>query len=65
MRFAEWKWDYDCEPSYDVCLAASMLESRGLQFMTDFTVKNAVVKIEARLQMEVMGCGLSTPPTEI
>ena len=55
MRFADWKWEYEQEPTDDVCLAAAMLEARGLQFLVDFGVSNAVVKIEARLQMEEMG----------
>ncbi len=55
MRFAECKFFYGEEPSYDVCLAAAMLEARGLVFQFDFTVSNALVIIEARLQMEAMG----------
>ena len=55
MRFAEYKFLYGEEPDYDVCLAAAMLEARGLVFQVDFGVSNAVVKIEARLQMEEMG----------
>ncbi len=54
MRFADWKWDYDCEPSDDVCLAAAYLETRGLVFNADFNAGNAVVKAESRMQMEAM-----------
>jgi hypothetical protein len=64
MRFCDWKWEYEFEPSCDVVLAASYLEARGLQFLVDFSLDNAVVKAEARMQMEAMECGPTTPPTE-
>jgi len=64
MRLSDWKWEYECEPSDDIVLAAAYLEARGLQFLSDFGLDNAVVKAEARMRLEAMECGSTTPPTE-
>lgn len=54
MRFADQKWEYDFEPNYDTCVAAAYLEAKGLVFLNDFNVQNALVKAEARMQLEAM-----------
>lgn len=52
MRLSDWKFDYAGEPSDDVVMAAAYLEAKGLNFLTDFNVHNAVEKAEARMQIE-------------